>query len=435
MMFFLRNIGSKLNKRRVMKILSFSGLGYFQSGLSFIASILLARYLQPEFFGYYSYGIVIANTLLVFMQYGMDKTLVRDLIHNEEPNLTMSSAGLIWFTIGIVGIVISVFWLVFFESYTIIIVVLISVVILSGFLRGMSPVSWFDYKSKQYEHALILTYDRVIFILIVVLGILVLNDLDFIWRLVYISIGLILSRVLSSFLEWKFVFKSSDFVVDYTRKETSLLLKNNVMIWLAALGGLLMSQLNQIILGNKSGVIELGSFALSFQIIMLFRLLQKQVLRTIMPNIAKITKPPYDPVNVKRKLVKYSVIVFVISIAMILPVRFILPFIIDVFLGDKYIDVIPISNVLFIWSVFYGVGLLNNQFLISIRLEKTFFIVTTFFGVASIFIAMYFIELYGGVGAALSLLISHSLSILVQYYIVFRKISNEKNSTGIKNSI
>ena len=365
----------------------------------------------------------------------MDKTLVRDLIHNEEPNLTMSSAGLIWFTIGIVGIVISVFWLVFFESYTIIIVVLISVVILSGFLRGMSPVSWFDYKSKQYEHALILTYDRVIFILIVVLGILVLNDLDFIWRLVYISIGLILSRVLSSFLEWKFVFKSSDFVVDYTRKETSLLLKNNVMIWLAALGGLLMSQLNQIILGNKSGVIELGSFALSFQIIMLFRLLQKQVLRTIMPNIAKITKPPYDPVNVKRKLVKYSVIVFVISIAMILPVRFILPFIIDVFLGDKYIDVIPISNVLFIWSVFYGVGLLNNQFLISIRLEKTFFIVTTFFGVASIFIAMYFIELYGGVGAALSLLISHSLSILVQYYIVFRKISNEKNSTGIKNSI
>ena len=52
-------------------ILTFSIANYLQSGISFLVTLLLARELGKEDFGYFSYGMVFANTLFIIMQFGI----------------------------------------------------------------------------------------------------------------------------------------------------------------------------------------------------------------------------------------------------------------------------------------------------------------------------------------------------------------------------
>ena len=68
----------------VKHILTFSGLNYLQSLLSFITSILLAKELGSYEYGYFAYGLIFTNTISVIIQFGLDKTLVRDLVQQDD---------------------------------------------------------------------------------------------------------------------------------------------------------------------------------------------------------------------------------------------------------------------------------------------------------------------------------------------------------------
>jgi O-antigen/teichoic acid export membrane protein len=68
-------------------IQNLSGLIIFNfaaSGLFFITHLYLARWMGKESFGLLAYGLVVGNYGMVFVRYGMDNTLVRDLVHYPD---------------------------------------------------------------------------------------------------------------------------------------------------------------------------------------------------------------------------------------------------------------------------------------------------------------------------------------------------------------
>ena len=421
---------STFNKYLSVKyILSFSILNYLQSGISLIVSVLLARELGREEYGYFAYGMVYANTLFIIMQFGTDKTLVRDLVQLEKPNIIISSAAWLWFVLGLIMNVVIGIWAFFFSSLSDKAALIVLICSGLGFIRGMSPMPWFDFKGKANYHSLILLIDRVLFISATLAIIYFYNNEQ---AIITISFAQLLTRILTILLEWQFVASTAKLVIRPVYDAIKRIAKDNVWVWLGAMGNLLMTQVNQLMIDGKFGVKELALYGFAFQVIMVIRLLQQQILRLITPAIAVITSNIQTKAkHAQKKLFQFCGLNIVLSTCIILPAYFIMPYLIEHYINKDFLGALPVLNVLYRWILLFGVAIIINQFLIGLRLQKFFFISTTVFGLLSLVLAEIFIGKYGSMGAAVSLLIAHTCSVLFQLFVVLRKIKKEANAPVI----
>jgi len=375
--------------------------------------------LGKEDFGYFSYGLVFANTISTIMQFGTERTLVRDLVQLGKPDIVIWSAAWIWFICGSLISIGAAVWGFAFSGMDYKAVLIIAFCSFLGFARGMAPMPWFDFKGKANYQSLILLLERILFFITAIVLIFFFENQK---AVIFISFAQLITRLIALFIEWKFVFATSVHIFKPAYDTIKKIIRENVWVWLAGLGSLLMTQANQIILHNKFGPKELANYGLAFQIITVIRLLQTQLLRLTAPSIAVVTQPGQNPQQILQYLYKYCSLTFILTLFIIIPIYFLTPYFIHQFVGKDFSTAIPVLNVLYIWSCFYGAALINTQFLIGLRLQKIAFFSTSFFGLLSLILAQLFINRYKATGAALSLVVSHFCSILFQFIIVYMNI-------------
>lgn len=413
----------------VKYILSFSILNYLQSGISLVVSILLARELGREEYGYFAYGMVYANTLFIIMQFGTDKTLVRDLVQLDKPDIIISSAAWLWFILGVIITASVGVWAFFLSSLSQKSALIVLICSGLGFIRGMSPMPWFDFKGRANYHSLILLIDRVLFIS-ATLAIIYFYKNEH--AIITISLAQLITRVLTILLEYHFVASTAKLVIKPIYYAIKRIVVDNVWVWLGAIGNLLMTQANQLMIDGKFGVKELALYGFAFQVIMVIRLLQQQILRLITPAIAIITSNIQTKAkHAQKKLFQFCGLNVALSICIILPAYYLMPYFIAHYINKDFLGALPVLNVLYVWILLFGVAIIINQFLIGLRLQKFFFISTTVFGLLSLVLAEIFIGKYGSMGAAVSLLIAHACSVLFQLFVVLKKIKKEANAAII----
>ncbi len=372
-------------------IFTFSTINYLQSGISFVVSVLLARQLGKEDFGYFSYGLVFANTISTAMQFGTERTLVRDLVQLNRPDIVMWSATWIWFIFGSLISAATAVWAFLFSNMDYKAALIVAFCSFLGFARGMSPMPWFDFKGKANYQSVILVFERILFF--------------------------VTAAVLVFFLKNEKTVIFISFV------------RENVWVWLAGLGNILMTQANQIILQDRFGPKELANYGLAIQVITIVRLLQTQLQRLTAPTIAEITHDLQNGTKTIKTLYQFSILSLVLTLVMIVPLFFLSPYLIQKFVGKEYLYSIPVLNVLYLWVLFYGVAMIISQFLLGLHLQRFAFISTCFFGLLSLLLARIFVDKYQSTGAALSLLISHFCSVLFLFFIVLKKIKRAANTT------
>jgi len=272
-------------KNFINRALLFSFLNYSQAGISFLITILLARNIAKNEFGEYSYLIALTNILIVVMQFGTDKTLVRDLVQKPNSNNTLWSASIVWFLTGIFTIVSIYLWFSNSVSYNQVSGLLL-IFLLIGFLKGMTPILWFDFKRVMNLHAFFSVIERIIYLSLIVLLFYVFEQP----KLFYIAISIFTSRLLLFLYEWSYIIKNVPLKFEESIKNIKNILKNNYFVWFASIGNLAMTHFNQVILKEYTNTIQLAYYGLAFQFIMLLRLFQSQFLRLISPKIAVVTK-------------------------------------------------------------------------------------------------------------------------------------------------
>lgn len=403
------------NYLKLSSILKFSSLNYLQSFLSFGASILLARTIGKGLYSDYALGLIFFNILSTVNQFGSEKTLIRDLVHEDEPKSVLKAATFVNIAVSFFTLSGVVIWLSFQEISSVgaTVVVLFA---LSGTCLGLSPIAWFDFKGRIHRQAVLFATEKLFYLLLVGV-ILFLSDRTVI--ALQAAIAFMVCRLLCATQEWRFVFQNFEGPSDQTWTYIKKLLSNNVWIWLAVVGNLLMSQANQLILKSDASAADLADYAIAFQFVMLIRLFQRQLMRLMAPYIADLTNlAANNLVNVRKKMHKYYGMVIALTIAFVLPLFMAAPLLITGIAGEQYAEAVPIFRILLVWISFFGVGLINNQFLIGFNLNRSFLIVTMSFGLVSLFLASTFVPLYQGRGAALSLLFAHCGSIIAQVLVV-----------------
>jgi len=388
--------------------------------------VLLARQLGKEDFGYFSYGLVFANTISTAMQFGTERTLVRDLVQLNRPDIVMWSATWIWFIFGSLISAATAVWAFLFSNMDYKAALIVAFCSFLGFARGMSPMPWFDFKGKANYQSVILVFERILFFVTAAVLVFFLKNEK---TVIFISFVQLITRLIALCIEWKFVLRTSTHIFKPIYGAIKKIIRENVWVWLAGLGNILMTQANQIILQDRFGPKELANYGLAIQVITIVRLLQTQLQRLTAPTIAEITHDLQNGTKTIKTLYQFSILSLVLTLVMIVPLFFLSPYLIQKFVGKEYLYSIPVLNVLYLWVLFYGVAMIISQFLLGLHLQRFAFISTCFFGLLSLLLARIFVDKYQSTGAALSLLISHFCSVLFLFFIVLKKIKRAANTT------
>lgn len=350
-------------------------------------------------------------------QYGFDKTLVRDLVQLRNSKFTFLNAQGTKLGIGIILFAIISIW--FFLSGEVIKGGYATVVcfLVFGMSQSLTFQAWYDISGQINAHALIVLTEKFIFFSSVVFIVAIDGERSF----EFIISSLLITRLTFLLIEFRLSKIKNNLIDNFSIRKIVQLASFNFLICLSSAGNILMTSINQIILLNKTSAKLLANYGLAFQFSMIIRLLQLQIVRLSAPKIAQVTKPSISNRMKLKAFIRLVTLSFSLTLIIIIPFYLLSPIIIPVF-NSQYLDSIPILNILFIWNLIFSIGLISSQFVIGLKHEQFYFFTTIFSGGSSILFSLYFVPIYQGVGAAISLLLAHSLSICLQTAFVIIKL-------------
>lgn len=415
--FAMPEISKSRLRRTAAWLLAFR---FLQAGLAALISLWLARTLGAEEYGLLSYGLIVGAFVLIFVNFGTDVTLVRDLVQSDDTAATFTASTVQRLLLATcVGVGISA-WACFFgigqgNAWAIVICTV------WGVMGGLLPTAWYDYRYRMHFHAAIGLAEKVLFAIAVVglIGLFGKSN-----GAIIAALCLLASRIVSFVVQW------GQTCVTFRPSTTKLcaMLRSmsgaNAWIFGAALTTLLITHANQIALRHEHGAAELAHFFLAFQVIALLQLAQGQIVRLLHPYVAELTTSRQSMRSVRARLMRYCAW----SVLLTMPVAVLLavftPSLIRACLTAEFeASVLPL-RILCLWSVVYAPTWVINAFLIGFRLNSQFLAVTVAVGLVSVVLGQLLIPQYGAAGVAVVLVISQSLSVGMQWVLTSRKIES-----------
>ena len=423
----------KLNKRKLNKIIfasKFVFLNYSAAAISMFITIVVANFLGPSEYGIYSYGLTFATICMTLSMFGSDKSLVRDIIQSVDPKATFTASLIIRSIFSIAITVLLITWLYFSKKNTDLFLPT-TICIVSGILLSLTPKEWLDSQNLMSVHASIELLDRLFFLFFLATFFLFIKLPG---SATIIAISLLFSRIITFVYQWYYVLTKFKPISYKWNNEIKYILNQNYSVWFASIGNLMMTHFSLIILEMRTNSSELGLFNIAFRFIFVIRLFQQQIMRLLRPGIARITDVNQSNTNINKQYLSKIKISLYLTAIVIIPYYFIGPFLINIFLNPSYINSIPSFKVLLLWSMVFGPSIVNNQFLLGLRLNTHYMIVAILCGMISLMLSWVLVPHFGALGAALSLLVSHSLSIITQYLIVAHVLKASQRKFNSKDA-
>ncbi|HOI73760.1 MAG TPA: oligosaccharide flippase family protein [Syntrophales bacterium] len=374
--------------------------------------IKIANAVGKDAFGELAFAVVIGTFLQVFTRFGLDRTLVRDLIHYPERfsvliraslylryllTFIVISALLMWKFIYLQS---SITWGVFF--------IITATAILS---LDLQPV--YDVQQSIRLHVVFFLLQKFVYLTLIWIGIFLLKDN---FSILFIGSSLLISVVLYLTIQHNWVMRRvKSRKESYSELANSIvwLFQNNVLIWFSAIAGLAIAMINQVILKEYCGYAELGGYAAAWQFVIVGTLLLDQVSRIGRPAAARITKSGMSKSDQIRFLTKYFSIMIGVVTPLVLVMSFFPEVVLKLLFRPEYHAAADTLHVMGVYLFIFAIGIVSSQYALSARLEKMYFYAVLSGGVLSIFLCYVLIPSNGSVGAAWALLISHGTTMII----------------------
>ena len=405
-------------KRRIALLLVV--FNYAQAGISFLVNFWLARKLGATEYGVLGYGLLVGQICTVVIGFSSERTLVRDLVQSSDRNAMLSASLLLRGLMALLVVGYCVVWVVVSDSLG---PKAIPVLLCScwGALSALTSRGWLDAHYQMHTHAAVLLVEKVFYATCVV----VLVNFAFEGNYAIVAASCLLgARLISLLVEWIFAFRSFRPRMHEVAENLKFLVLQNSLILGAAIANLLMTHANQLLLEREFGTGQLAAYQIAWQVILMVQLFQSQMVRLIAPRTAELTDATNQSANLRTVLLRYMSYLFAASAALLLPIVILAPWVVSKFLGEEYLAAVPILRILAGWALLFGPGLVLNQFLLGLRLQKTYFVITILAGAVALVLGQVLVPKYGAVSVAWVLLGSHCLSMVAQFALVFREVSS-----------
>ena len=409
-------------KKHIQNLSVLVFVNFLIAGLGFLTRVKIANTLGTEGFGLFAYALALGSYGAVIVRFGLDRTFVRDLIHYPRRFGQLVAGSLVLRGLLLVVVILAlVSWKLTFASSELSWGVI--AVVVGTSLMALDLQAVYDSWQKMSRHAVYNLVQRCCYYALIWAVILFFPD--------KLSIGLIGGGTMASvalylFIQQRWAFKRIEF---YKAKEslTKVVIKlgfANLMVLAATMGCLSFGVLNQLMLKSFKGTAALGGYAAAWQIVAIAMLLLNQVARIGKPATARITREGTDRNTRRRFLVKYSAVMFAAASPIAIGAMLWPDVILKILFRPEYAPAAGALRVLGIYIVLFSLGLVASQYLIAARMEKVYFASVIVGGVMSVLFCLFLIPKSGGIGAAISLLIAHGISMGLYWVAMILHVRN-----------
>ena len=391
-------------------------LNYLTAILGFALSFWVAKHFGPEKYGIISSGILIGQLFSIIVAFGSERTLLRDLVQSDDPNRTLFGfiakvvvCCIVTLPIAAIGIYLysdeqSEYWT-------------LSTYLLSGVFFGLNARQCFDANKRMIYHSAILLTEKIIYACLLVLCLSSLTPLT-------VAICFASSRLISMTFQW---FQAGrlfnlKFNSQSLYSEMVFSFRSNLPVFGASVCAAVLTHLLPLSLKSISGSAELACFGIGFQVIAVVHMLLRQLVRLDAPKIAGLGKRERSYEEVAATLSRLIRKNLLVGLATSIPAAMAGCLLISTVLGPEFRNANYVLVVLSCWCLAFAPGLIVNQFALAFNCNRTYFWATVASATIAIPMAFLLIPKFGAVGCALTIALSHTASILIQWISVKKEL-------------
>ncbi len=388
-----------------------SWIGSFRFSTRIIALLrtaILARIFNPVQFGLFGIASLVLALVEILTDTGINVFLVQA---KGDVRKYLNTAWIVSIIRGIIiGLLIFLTsWVTagFFNSNDAIgLLMLISVVpIIRGFIN---PAVAFFQKELQFNKEFY--YRSLVFLIDSLVSILFAVITKNIYSLV---IGLIFSAVFE--VIFSFIYASPRPKFEINKKYLSLIFHKGKWVTAAGVFNYAFSNLDSIIVGKMLGTYSLGVYQMAYKI-------SVNPLMELSDVISRVTFPIYvkiagDKLRAKKAFLKSLLIISLIALPIGLIAFLFTDLIVNILLGEKWKEAIPVFRILIIFGVIRTISGYAASLFLGFNKQK-YVTVVTFISLLGLIVFIYpLIKSYGLIGASYSALIGSVFA--VPFFIIF----------------
>ncbi|MFH1188280.1 MAG: flippase [bacterium] len=382
------------------------GARILSMGISFIATIYIARNLGPTNFGQLSYSVSLVGLFGFIASLGIDGILYRDLIkHREKRQTLLGTAFYIKLCAGVLAASASVLFSIFVVGDD---VSKILIFILSGtFILNAFQIILFDFQSRAESK-----YPSIVAVSIA----LILNILKIITiatgrGVIYLAFILLMESLLYAiFYIFIYETRTADTITSWKFDKwyaVSLLKDSSPLIAFSAFS-LIYARIDQVLIKHMMDASAVGLYDSAVRISEAWSFIPGIIVSALYPAIVNAKKTSDDIYN--KRLGRLAMFLLILAVVIAVPVTLLAPYIMNTLYGSAFMGGVIVLRI-YIWAgIGTSLGILIFQYLVTENSRKIILSVAFVPMACSVVLNILWIPVYGIAGAAYATLISYSLT-------------------------
>ncbi len=364
----------------------------------------VARYLGPEQFGLFNYGLSFVFLFSILADLGLEPIVVKELVQDDGRGLREDAIMGSAFTLRFMGAVLAVFLVVAITGIvsmdwtTRVIIVVMSLRLIFSSFRVIDFYFQSKVLSKYTVYSLLFSL-LVITLLSLVFIRLQLSLIFFVWAVIFEAIVTAIGLVF--FYRWNH-HKISVWKTD--RQEMLRILQGSWPLMVSGAAVAIYMRIDQIMIKAMLDVASVGYYSSAVRISEAFYFIPMVLTSSLFPAIvnAKLT----DDKLYQARIKKLFALLVGIAVSIAVLVSFVAKPVILILYGSRYTPAINVLSI-HIWAsifVFLGVGV--SKWMISENLQIYYMINTLLGAVTNIILNLFLIPRYGILGTAMATVMS-----------------------------
>lgn len=376
-------------------------------GFSLLVTVVLARYLGPEQFGLFSYAISLVALIGIAGHAGLSGLVVKELVKKpDEMDLTMGSSFFIkglGYLFGFVIVALIAFFTETIGSNQFWILIVLALGLL------LKP---FDVIDFWFQSRLEAKYTSIARIIAVSLGSIAKLLLAFIGSgLILIAMAYFVQSVLLAFiLVFFFLLKNQSHSIKWRYSTTRMkeLFNQGWLIFLGSVFAIIYLKVDQVMINWLIGAEEVGIYAVAAALSEAWYFLPVAIVASFFPKLINLHKD--DSEIFHYRLQQLLDFLFMLALLIAVLVSFLAFPLISFLFGEEYEAAAPIL-VIHIWAAIFIFMRAALSKWILIENVLVFSLITQGLGALfNVLLNLWWIPLFGGVGAAYATLVSYAIA-------------------------
>ncbi|MBS3200943.1 flippase [Turicibacter bilis] len=368
----------------------------------------IARVIGAEGVGVYSYSSSIANYFVLFAMLGLVNYGNRTISQVRDNKQLLSQTFFNIYGLQLITSLITIVGYVFYINTFVTENRVIFYIQLLLIIATILDINWFFFGLEQFK--LTVTRNTIIKLLTVGCIFIFVKDSNDLWIYTVIMAG---GTLLSQLMLWFFIKKYVYFRMP-TVKGICSHLRPNLVLFIPVLAVSIYKIMDKIMLGSMTNMAEVAYYENSEKIINIPMGIIAALGTVMLPRMSNLIATGNDKKAMQMIEMSLKFIMF-LAIGIAGGVIIVSPNFIPLFLGDEFVNAIPVVSLLAFTVIFISwANVIRTQYLIPHQKDKIYIKSTLLGALVNVISNIIFIPFYGAVGAAIGTIFAEATVAIYQ---------------------